>query len=74
MPFMLWRTGWNPVIQVLTWMLEEWAWNVYPSTKSSSFAVVSVYAVVLAGVWRNWGGEIEERYHDELRDLNDLRR
>ena len=71
MPFLLWRTGWHPIIQVVTWMVEEWAWNVYPSTSASSFAVVAVYALVLAGVWWNWGGEDEEGYHAELYDVRE---
>jgi alpha-1,3-mannosyltransferase len=54
MPFLLWRTGWHPVIQLVTWMLEEWAWNVYPSTVASSLIVVGIYASVLSGVWWNW--------------------
>jgi alpha-1,3-mannosyltransferase len=58
MPFLLWQTGWNPVVQVMIWMLEEWAWNVFPSTRGSSLTVVGVYAAVLAGVWWNW--ELDE--------------
>ena len=61
MPFLLWRTGWNPVLQLTTWLLEEWAWNVYPSTCVSSMTVVGIYTIVLAGVWWNWGEEINER-------------
>jgi hypothetical protein len=53
MPFLLWQTGWHPVLEVVTWMVEEWAWNVFPSTRASSFAVVAVYAAVLSGVWWN---------------------
>lgn len=41
-------------------MVEEWAWNVYPSTRASSIAVVGVYALVLAGVWLNSGEEVEQ--------------
>ena len=60
MPFLLWRTGWPPVVQILVWVVEEWAWNVYPSTTASSIAVVGVYASVLAGVWLNSGDEVEQ--------------
>ena len=66
MPFLLWRTGWNPVAQYLIWMIEEWAWNVFPSTSASSLAVVGVYTAVLAGVWWNWGPE--EGVQGELAD------
>lgn len=30
-PFLLWRTGFHPVIQYVLWVAQEWAWNVYPS-------------------------------------------
>jgi alpha-1,3-mannosyltransferase len=59
MPFLLWRTGWHPIILISIWLVEEWAWNVYPSTSASSIAVVGVYAIVLAGVWINSGEEVE---------------
>ena len=71
MPFLLWRTGWNPIVQVATWVLEEWAWNVYPSTQASSLAVVGVYAAVLVGVWWNWGGEVEEGLRKERMESRD---
>jgi len=74
MPFLLWRTGWNPAAMYLTWMIEEWAWNVFPSTGASSFAVVGVYTAVLGGVWWNWGAEegvqgewADARYERETR-------
>jgi alpha-1,3-mannosyltransferase len=31
-PFLLWRSGMHPVLQVGFWAAQEWAWNVYPST------------------------------------------
>ena len=71
MPFLLWRTGWNPILQVATWVLEEWAWNVYPSTQASSLAVVGVYIAVLGGVWWNWGGEVEEGVQKEQMESRD---
>lgn len=58
MPFLLWQTGWNPVVQVMIWLMEEWAWNVYPSSRASSIVVVGVYAAVLVGVW--WNTEDKE--------------
>lgn len=42
------------MVQVMIWIVEEWAWNVFPSTRGSSLAVVGVYAAVLGGVWWNW--------------------
>ena len=63
MPFLLWRTGWHPILQIVTFLLEEWSWNVFPSTKMSSFVACAVYVAVLGGVWWNWGEE--EGYHVE---------
>ena len=30
-PFLLWRTGLNPILQYALWAAQEWAWNVFPS-------------------------------------------
>lgn len=30
-PFLLWRTGFHPLVQYALWYAQEWAWNVYPS-------------------------------------------
>ena len=30
-PFLLWRTGFHPIVQYAIWAAQEWAWNVYPS-------------------------------------------
>ncbi|KAL1872329.1 hypothetical protein VTK73DRAFT_1560 [Phialemonium thermophilum] len=51
-PFLLWRSGMHPVLQYLVWFLQEWAWNVFPSTAFSSGVVVSVLAVTVGCVWR----------------------
>jgi alpha-1,3-mannosyltransferase len=56
-PFLLWQTGLHPIIQYAIWATQEWAWNVYPSTKASSAVVVGTLAVVIAGVW--FGAPIE---------------
>lgn len=58
-------------MQVVIWVLEEWAWNVYPSTQASSLAVVGVYIAVLGGVWRNWGGEVERSVQKEQKESRD---
>ncbi|KAI9886113.1 MAG: hypothetical protein M1823_002073 [Watsoniomyces obsoletus] len=50
-PFLLWRTGFPPIVQYLLWAVQEWAWNVYPSTDASSRAVVGILAIMVAGVW-----------------------
>lgn len=53
-PFLLWRSGLHPVLQYSLFFLQEWAWNVYPSTNASSGVVVGVLAATVALVW--WGG------------------
>jgi alpha-1,3-mannosyltransferase len=52
-PFLLWRSGLHPVIQYALWAAQEWAWNVYPSTDTSSMVVVGILFVTVASVW--WG-------------------
>jgi len=61
MPFLLWRTGWHPIFQVAVFALEEWAWNVFPSTRASSATVVGIYELVLVGVWMNWDRDEEPK-------------
>ncbi|KAK4126398.1 glycosyltransferase family 58 protein [Parathielavia appendiculata] len=50
-PFLLWRSGVHPVFQYALWAIQEWAWNVYPSTPLSSGAVVGVLVLTVALVW-----------------------
>ncbi|KAI9870310.1 MAG: dolichyl-P-Man:Man(5)GlcNAc(2)-PP-dolichol alpha-1,3-mannosyltransferase [Pleopsidium flavum] len=52
-PFLLWKAGLHPVLLYTVWAAQEWAWNVYPSTNSSSMVVVASLAVQVVGVW--WG-------------------
>lgn len=52
-PFLLWRSGLHPILQYLLWAVQEWAWNVYPSTDLSSMVVVGTLFVTVASVW--WG-------------------
>lgn len=52
-PFLLWRSGLHPILIYAVWAAQEWAWNVYPSTNSSSMVVVGCLAVQVIGVW--WG-------------------
>ena len=56
-PFLLWRSGLHPVLQYLLWGVQEWAWNVYPSTDISSMAVVSVLFITVVSVW--WGTRLD---------------
>lgn len=50
-PYLLWRGGLHPVLQYILWGLQEWAWNVYPSTPTSSAVAVGVMVVTVAAVW-----------------------
>lgn len=52
-PFLLWRSGMHPVLQYAVFAVQEWAWNVYPSTNVSSRVVVGVLFTTVASVW--WG-------------------
>ncbi|CAG8920828.1 unnamed protein product [Penicillium salamii] len=52
-PFLLWRAGIHPVLIYAVWALQEWAWNVYPSTDASSTVVVLSLAVQVFGVLLN---------------------
>jgi alpha-1,3-mannosyltransferase len=47
-PYLLWRSGAHPVIQYGLWALQEWAWNVFPSTNVSSGVVVGVLVATVA--------------------------
>ncbi|KAK3943313.1 Dol-P-Man:Man(5)GlcNAc(2)-PP-Dol alpha-1 3-mannosyltransferase [Diplogelasinospora grovesii] len=47
-PFLLWRSGIHPVLQYGLWAAQEWAWNVFPSTPTSSGVVVGVMALTVA--------------------------
>lgn len=50
-PYLLWRSGQHPVSQYILWAVQEWAWNVFPSTNISSAVVVGVMAITVALVW-----------------------
>ena len=59
-PFVLWKSGYPAFVICAIWALQEWAWNVYPSTTSSSIVVVSCLASQIAGVWWGTRGEFAE--------------
>ncbi|KAJ5160001.1 Dol-P-Man:Man(5)GlcNAc(2)-PP-Dol alpha-1-3-mannosyltransferase [Penicillium canariense] len=58
-PFLLWRAGLHPILIYATWALQEWAWNVYPSTDASSAVVVLSLAVQVFGVLVNGLGGVD---------------
>ncbi|KAL7627834.1 dolichyl-P-Man:Man(5)GlcNAc(2)-PP-dolichol alpha-1,3-mannosyltransferase [Parahypoxylon ruwenzoriense] len=47
-PYLLWRSGIHPVAQYGLWALQEWAWNVFPSTPISSSVTVGALAATVA--------------------------
>ena len=52
-PFLLWKAGLHSVLIYAVWGAQEWGWNVYPSTKTSSIVVVGCLTVQVLSVW--WG-------------------
>ena len=52
-PFLLWKAGLHPILTYAVWGAQEWAWNVYPSTDTSSIVVVGCLVVQVFSVW--WG-------------------
>ena len=50
-PFLLWRSGMHPILQYTIWGVQEWAWNVYPSTNISSLVVVFTQFLTVASIW-----------------------
>lgn len=57
-PFLLWQANFHPVLIYILWAVQEWAWNVYPSTNASSAAVVLSLAVQVYGVFISGLGEV----------------
>lgn len=43
----------HPLLIYTVWAAQEWAWNVYPSTESSSIIVVGSLGLQVLGAW--WG-------------------
>jgi alpha-1,3-mannosyltransferase len=60
-PFLLWRAGLHPVLIYAVWALQEWAWNVFPSTDASSAVVVMSLAVQVFGVLFNGSSEVDKK-------------
>lgn len=52
-PYLLWKAGLHPIPIYAIWAAQEWAWNVYPSTETSSQVVIGCLAVQVVGIW--WG-------------------
>lgn len=60
-PFLLWRAGIHPILIYAVWALQEWAWNVFPSTNASSVVVVLSLAVQVFGVLFNGSSEVDKK-------------
>lgn len=50
-PYLLWRSGQHPITQYVLWAVQEWAWNVFPSTPASSATVVITMAATVVLLW-----------------------
>ncbi|KAJ5690258.1 hypothetical protein N7462_004650 [Penicillium macrosclerotiorum] len=60
-PFLCWRAGLHPILILSVWALQEWAWNVYPSTNFSSMTVVLSLALQVIGVLFRGLGDIDSK-------------
>ncbi|KAJ9208848.1 CAZyme family GT58 [Paecilomyces variotii] len=60
-PFLLWKSRFHPVLIYGLWFLQEWAWNVYPSTTASSLIVVLSLGIQVFGVLVNARDILGER-------------
>lgn len=50
-PFLLWRSRLNPVLQYLLWSGQELAWNRVPADDLSSQLILGVLTVVVVQTW-----------------------
>ncbi|KAI8806083.1 asparagine-linked glycosylation 3 [Cladochytrium replicatum] len=50
LPYLLWRTRYPTILRVSIWLLNEWVWNQFPSTPSTSIILQLVHFVILAGL------------------------
>ena len=70
-PFLLWKAGLPPYLIYLVWAVQEWAWNVYPSTNVSSMTVVGCLFVQVFGVWWGTRNDFFDRRHVQIPQLQD---
>jgi alpha-1,3-mannosyltransferase len=61
-PFLLWHAGCHPLLIYGVWGVQEWAWNVFPSTKASSMVVIFALAFTDRALWV---GKLQERVEAE---------
>ncbi|EQL28863.1 alpha-1,3-mannosyltransferase [Blastomyces dermatitidis ATCC 26199] len=60
-PFLLWKSGFHPLLIYLLWTAQEWAWNVYPSTTISSITIVACLAIQVLGSFLNGFERVPKR-------------
>ncbi len=72
-PFLLWKSGLHPVLIYAVWGAQEWAWNVYPSTDTSSKVVVGCLAVQVMAIWQGTRDDYKDKLppEDVEHDNND---
>jgi alpha-1,3-mannosyltransferase len=58
-PFLLWQSGLHPILVYVLWGMQEWAWNVFPSTATSSKVVIGVLGLTVVSAWFSPGQEEE---------------
>ena len=47
LPFLLWRSKINPMLQIMLWLGNELAWNQYPPNSLSSKIIIGVLGVTI---------------------------
>lgn len=57
-PFLLWRSGMHPIFIYAICIIQEYGWNVYPSTDESSMIVVGCLAMTVFAVWLGTSGYV----------------
>lgn len=56
-PYLLWKALPHPLLVFPLWLAQEWAWNVFPSTDTSSAVVVGVLFVTVVMVYFSTAGD-----------------
>lgn len=67
-PFLLWKSGLHPALIYTVWVAQEWAWNVYPSTDTSSKVVVGCLAVQVMAIWQGTRDDYKDKLPPEDMD------
>ena len=67
-PFLLWRSGLHPTLIFGTWAAQEWAWNVYPSTDTSSMTVIECLMIQVLAVWLGKTNESIATSEDKVKE------